>query len=203
MSLNYYDLDSIIEMNEKVVAVYTGGYEKVQGQFTNLIIIYSAISIFLIPITQHVFQYDKIGTAYYIFFGIFSFTFTWSVIHTIRLIIPVGMMYPNFPSEYYVTLKTQYETQLNSTDHTQINNYLKTSYITELERTIKTNEQNFRKKRYFYHTALVWGLISTIPFLVCLGLDMSVKQDAIQKVELINTIDSSNFDKNSQHGKKH
>lgn len=54
--LSFYDLDYIIEANEKRLEQYSSAYQKSLDKFTNILIIYSAIAIFLIPIVQTLFR---------------------------------------------------------------------------------------------------------------------------------------------------
>jgi hypothetical protein len=52
---SFYDLDYIIEINEKRLEQYSGAYQKNVDRFTNILVIYSAFAIFLIPIVQSLF----------------------------------------------------------------------------------------------------------------------------------------------------
>ena len=54
MENSFYDLDYIIGMGEKRVDLYLSAYRGVLGQLTNIILIYSAIGIYLIPIIQDI-----------------------------------------------------------------------------------------------------------------------------------------------------
>ena len=49
---SFYDLDYMIEINEQRLEQYTAASEKVMERLTNIIIIYSAIAIFLVPIVM-------------------------------------------------------------------------------------------------------------------------------------------------------
>ena len=61
MAKSFYDLDYIIEINEKRLAEYTALYQKVLERLTNIILVYSALGIFLVPLTQHVIAADIKG----------------------------------------------------------------------------------------------------------------------------------------------
>jgi len=54
-----------------------------------------------------------------------------------------------------------------------IEKLLKASYISELESALETNEQVFPKKSSFYYNALMWALLSAIPYIVCIGFHIS------------------------------
>jgi hypothetical protein len=55
MEKSFYDLDYIIEINEKRVEQYTSAYQQVLSKLTNIILIYSAVAILQIPNIQEVF----------------------------------------------------------------------------------------------------------------------------------------------------
>ena len=58
MAKSFYDLDYIIDNSEKRLAEYTVLYQKVLERLTNIILIYSALGIFLIPLVQHAISAD-------------------------------------------------------------------------------------------------------------------------------------------------
>jgi len=47
---SFYDLGYIIEINEQWLEQYNAAYESIMQKLTNIIVIYSAMAIFLIPI---------------------------------------------------------------------------------------------------------------------------------------------------------
>jgi hypothetical protein len=53
--VSFYSLDYIIEINEKRYQQYTEAYQKVLEKYTNLILIYSAVGFFLVPVIQDIF----------------------------------------------------------------------------------------------------------------------------------------------------
>jgi hypothetical protein len=56
---SFYDLDCLITINEQRLDQYSSAYEKVMDKLTNIIVIYSAMAIFLIPIAGEVFWVGK------------------------------------------------------------------------------------------------------------------------------------------------
>ncbi len=72
MSKSFYDLDYIIEISEHRLAEYTALYQKVLERLTNIILVYSALGIFLVPLAQHVLAADLTGTVFYIAFALFA-----------------------------------------------------------------------------------------------------------------------------------
>ena len=73
---SFYDLDYIIELNEKRLEQYTSAYQKVLERLTNIILIYSAITIFLVPIfSRWVFGWDKTLAFIYLLCSLCGFVF--------------------------------------------------------------------------------------------------------------------------------
>ncbi len=181
---SFYDLDYIIDINEERLEQYTSAYQKVLERFTNIILIYSAITIFLIPLIQGIFLPEKREILICLCFSIFAILFLISIFFTIRLIMPIEVAYLGMPKKYYQDYRLQYEKTTIGT--TEIINLLKASYITELETALDNNESVFRRKSSFYYNALIFALLSTIPYVICLGFHISKKEEHVQKVEIVN-----------------
>lgn len=105
--------------------------------------------------------------------------------------MPVNVAYLEIPKKYYEDIRLQYEQTI--TDKDQIKELLKASYITELESAVVNNEIVFRRKSSFFYNALIFGLLSVIPYLICLGFYITKKEDNIQKIEIVNADNSSIF----------
>jgi hypothetical protein len=194
-SKSFYDLDYIIEINEKRAEQYTAAYQKVLERLTNIIIVYSAIAIFLIPIIQDIFLCEGKWFLRGCFI-VFAILFITSLVFTVRLIIPVEVTYLSAPKRYYEEYRLQYE-QSNNNNQVVVENLLKASYINELERNLHENELVFRRKSSFYYNALMYSLLSTIPYLFCFGFYITKKEESIQKVEVVNKEKNSNLQSNS------
>ena len=181
---SFYDLDYIIEINEKRLDQYTSAYQKVLERLTNIILVYSALTIFLVPIVQDVFLGEIINWFLYVSFAAFTVLFLISILFTIKLIIPVEVAFLEIPKRYYEQYRLEYEQTIKDKD--QIKSLLKASYINELESALQTNEKVFRRKSSFYYNALMYALLSAIPYLVCLGFHISKREDKVQKVQIVN-----------------
>lgn len=198
MAKSFYDLDYIIEINEKRVEQYTSAYQQVLSKLTNIILIYSAIAIFLIPIIQEVFTQGK-NIVVYICFAAFTALFITSFVFTIKLVFPVEVAYLTEPEKYYKDFRIQYE--LTETDQGKVDNALKASYIGELEKAVEVNDRVFKRKSSFYYNALIFALAATIPFLLCLGYHIFQKDDKIQKIEIVNSKNTRTLDKKLNNAK--
>src|SRR5215218_7511532 len=98
---SFYDLDYIIEINEKRLEQYTSAYQKVLERLTNIILVYTGLTIFLIPIIQDI-SGSQIGHwIMTIAFIVFCILFIISLFFTVRLIIPIEVAFLEIPKRYY------------------------------------------------------------------------------------------------------
>ena len=192
MENSFYDLDYIITLGERRVDLYLSAYQGVLGRLTNIIIIYSAIGIYLIPIIQDLI--DGATIVYYVVGAIFLGIIVTSVIFTIRLLFPIKVAYLEVSDRYSTSLRSEYEKKFLASDLSEdkekeakhkIDNYLKASYIAELSEAQEINQRVFVSKSSFYYRALVYGLAAIIPYVICIGFHLSRKDDKIQKVHLV------------------
>lgn len=192
MENSFYDLDYIISLGEKRVNIYLSAYQGVLGRLTNIILIYTAIGIYLIPIIQDLIDGARI--VYYVVAAIFLGIIVTSVIFTIRLLIPIRVAYLEVSDRYSTSLRSEYEKKFFSSDLSEekakeaknkIDNYLKASYIAELSEAQQVNQRVFESKSSFYYRAIIYGLAAIIPYVSCIGFHLSRKDDKVQKVHLV------------------
>ena len=192
MENSFYNLDYIISLGEKRVDLYLSAYQGVLGRLTNIILVYSALGIYLIPIIQDLLDGAKV--VYCLFAIIFLVMIVVSVIYTIRLLIPIRIAYLEVSDRYSTDLRNQYEKRFLrpelSADQAKdakkmIDDYLKASYIAELSEAQQINQRVFVGKSSFYYRALVWGLAAIVPYIACIGFHLSRKEDKVQKVHFV------------------
>ena len=171
---SFYDLDYIIDISEKRLAEYTVLYQKVLERLTNVILIYSALGIFLIPLVQHAIAADIKGVVYYLFFLLFIGLLLASIVYFIKLLLPAGIAYLDPPNKYYGTFREQLE-GVYAQDKDTVDESLKASYIVDLEEAIQVNGDTFKRKNSFFNNALVFALLAVVPYIVCLGFHLSKK----------------------------
>src|SRR5882762_163020 len=109
MGKSFYDLDYIIEINEKRLAEYTALYQKVLERLTNIILVYSGLGIFLVPLTQHVIAADIKGVWFYLACCCFGVLRVLSVVYFVRLLFPLVIAYLTPPMKYYGEYKSDIE----------------------------------------------------------------------------------------------
>ncbi len=188
---SFYNLDYIIEINEKRVEQNTAAYHKVLDRLTNIILIYSALTIFLVPIIQDTFLILNNNWFLYISFAFFTGLISTSIYYTVRLMIPEEIAYLEAPKRYYTEYFQNYQETIKEDDPEQkkakIGTLLKASYIEELELAASNNMIVFRNKSSYYYRALMFGLLAVIPYIICLAFHISKKDNKIQKVEIVNS----------------
>ena len=180
---SFLNADDIIEISEKRLEQYTQSYQKTTDKFTNIFIIYSAISIFLFPCINTLFFTTPQPWEFHVCFYLFSVLFFISTIFTILLLIPAEVAYLVEPKVYYTDLLQQYISK--GITGQEAEKYLKGSYISELEQAIETNDKLFKKKSKYYYRALLFVLMAALPYLVCLAFHFS-KDNKTQKIEIVN-----------------
>lgn len=182
--ISFYNLDYIILKIEKRLENLGSVYQKVLERFTNIILIYSAIAIFLVSIIQDIFWTRITHWLFISAFTLFSILFIISLVFTIRLLIPVEIAYLEPLQKYYSEYRLKYEKTTAVKE--EVDKLLKASYIDELEEAIERNTAAFQRKSHFYYSALTYSLISVVPYLVCLGFHIAKKEETIQKVHIVN-----------------
>ena len=188
---SFYDLDYIIEVSEQRLDQYTSAYQKVLEKLTHLILIYSAITIFLVPLVQDTALFKILNPIFISFLVVFLLFLFISVYFTIRLLIPVEVAYLSFPRRYYEQFRVELEK--TNDDKTKIKDLLKGSYIGELQTAIEINERIFCTKSRLFYNAIRFALLSIIPYLVCLSFHLSRREENVQKVQLVNNEILRNF----------
>ncbi|WP_346318692.1 hypothetical protein [Chitinophaga sp. YIM B06452] len=184
---SFYDFDYIIELNEKRIEQYSNAYHRYVEKFTVLLVIYSAFAIFLIPIIQSLFfMDDECHWLHHVAFYLFITFLLCSIFFTIRLLIPVDVVYLSEPRIYYEVYKGKYEEEGN--DHANTDSRLKAGYIYELESVVSRNNVIYKRKSRFYSWAFSFAIFATLPYLVCLGFHVKRAKDHKQPISIIEKI---------------
>ena len=196
---SFYDLDYIIEMNEERLEQYSNLHQKNVDKFTTILVLYSVFASFLIPIIQSLFfATAKYHWLYHISFCVFIFLLTISLINTILLLIPVDIARLSEPKLYYEEYKYGYEDENVTPD--EVDTLIKSSYISELEKAIEINKNIIDRKGLFYNRAFAYAISSCIPYLICIGFLLSIEDNKLQRIGIINNF--HNFNKTEYMAKK-
>ncbi|RFM31019.1 hypothetical protein [Chitinophaga silvisoli] len=173
MSTSFYNFDYYIEANEKRDAVIRAEYDKVLGRVSNILIIYSAISVSLISICKDLFTVP-FNFWYFMAVVLFGVPFLVSFVYAIRFLFPIVIPVLVEPREYYAQLRLELEAtytnrpELSEAQKEEINHRIKTMYLEELEDAITNNTVLVCRKRDYYHNALKYAIYSIFPFIICL-----------------------------------
>src|SRR5688572_2599705 len=123
------------------------------------------MAIFLVPIIQGVLWGGMTNWTLIVSFLLFASLFAISLFYTVRLIIPVSQFYLRPPQLYYNEYRLDYEKQIN--DRMSIEDLLKASYVRELETMLSYNTSILGRKQIFYRYALIFALLSALPYMIC------------------------------------
>lgn len=196
---SFYDLNYIIELNEKRLEQCNNAHEKYLGRFTILLVLYSAFTIFLVPIIEGLyFSGESLHWIYHSSFYLFVALVGYSLIYTIKLLIPTDFRHLLEPKEYYEVHRSKYEHEIK--DEREIDAFLKAAYIHELQVAVNTNRMNLVRKTRFYRRAFTLAVSAVIPYLICVGYQVCIKKDDVHKVEIINKF--INFIKTQEDGER-
>lgn len=182
---SFLDFDYIISVNEKRFDDYLNAYHKVVERFTNLIVIYSALTIFFFPLLQDIIM-NKTKSFFFIScFALFVSFFAVSIYNTIQFMMPQDIPYLKQPREFYTILLKKYQTN-PPISGASIDDLLKASYINELETAQASIMDVLMRKGNLYYKGLVYSLISSIPYLICLGYYFSREGEQVQQFRMVN-----------------
>lgn len=188
---SFYDLDYIIEINEQRYEQYMSAYNELMGKLTNIVLIYSGVAIFLVPIVRSVFWGGDTNWIVGLSFGLFVLLFVISVFNTVRFLIPVTLVYPEIPKKYYTDSRDLYELSID--DRIAVEDLLKASYVYELERALVTNYELFCRKRNYYRDGIIYALLALLPYTICFFQHISnewankSEKTEIVKIKFINS----------------
>ncbi len=145
MSKSFYDYDYYIELNEKRQETLKSEFDKTMGRISNIIIIYSAFSVFLITIWKDFLLTNSspkpflaVVNGWYLFFAIvFLVFFVVSIVFTVRFVVPITAPAQEPPEKYYdeirLDVEANYTDDSGVVDRNKVDEVLKAAYVTELQ----------------------------------------------------------------------
>ncbi|ACU60083.1 hypothetical protein [Chitinophaga pinensis] len=142
----FYDPVYIIELNEQRLEQYANALQKNTEKFTTLLVLYSALCIFLVPVCQKLFIEKAVRDVgfYWAFYG-FGALFGVSLVFAVLQMLPERLKMLRDPEVYYRYTKQFYEYQGMSQE--QVDLYVKTNYLSELEKTLIKEESDYYVKQ--------------------------------------------------------
>jgi hypothetical protein len=192
MSKSFYDLDYYIEINEKRDADLKAEYDKTLGRISNIIIIYSGFSVFLIAICKDFFN-SPCNLVYLSCLVLFLISFIISFIYTVRFWFPNIIPALATPKDYYSDLRTNLEASLPSNpgfltpaEQDAIDKQLKMAYILELEDAIEENTVLVTQKQADYFRAFSFAIFCILPFVACMFFHFLIPEEPMA-VKIVNS----------------
>lgn len=170
---SFYDLDYLIAINEKRLGEHTATHRFLETKFTNLLVIYSAFCIFLVPVVQSLCWNRAVCCwVMYTAFGTFVILLGGSLFYAVKLLLRGRLLYLDDPAVFYRDLQMVYDNGTRST--ADIDQLLKVSYILQLETEVRREGDIATDKYSYHHRALVLGLLAALPYLFCVGFQLSL-----------------------------
>lgn len=187
MAKSFYDFDDLIELNNKRIDEFNTNLNRIQDKYSVPLIIYSGIAIYLVQVVQHGIRHDFEGYTYTIFLLVFAVLFSLSLFFFVRLLAWIDRLYVQKPAVFYDDVRSQYEqTHPLPAGKATVDELLKASYIDDQEAVLDRTIEQFARKQTFYNRALAFGLLSLVPFLVCLVFHFSkTPEDKPTRVEIV------------------
>ncbi|MBV8252436.1 MAG: hypothetical protein JO154_07495 [Chitinophaga sp.] len=170
---SFYSNDYLIEVNEKRCAEYLAASQQFSSKFTVMIVIYSAISAFLLPVCKDVIDVGPTNKLLLFLFTVFALFYLGSVVLTFLLLFPEDEFAITKPSDYSIVLKKSLEdavpkAQIALSD--VIDRQLIKAYIFELERLANETYLQMHWKRRCYIADLFLTAVAVLLFVTCICL---------------------------------
>ncbi|WPQ63468.1 hypothetical protein SIO70_01140 [Chitinophaga sancti] len=180
MSTSFYNFDHYIEANEKRDTAIRTEYDKTISRVSNILIIYTGISAFLVSICKDFFSFP-FNIWYFTALMLFGILFLISFVYAIRFLFPIVIPFLRAPKKYFGELRSELEATLSNeselTDDIKerINQQIKNSYLEELKGSIDFNSEVVTRKQGYYNKALKHAIFCIFPFIICVIFYLSHK----------------------------
>lgn len=166
MSVSFYDFDYIIEINQRRLEEYIALANRATDRIAPIVLVYSALGIFLIPLINHLLKADIANILFDVASCLLLILMLLSIFYFIRLLLPVTVMHLDPPAEYYDNLMSKYE-KMYILDTVDIDLILKNAFVDELEKEILKSKAIFERKGAYFKIALQFAILALIPYCVC------------------------------------
>ena len=186
---DFRDIDCQIELNEKRLDFYYSSYQKTQGKFAIIMIIYSLFAVYIAQLFFFIGDCIKgsIPELYIVFYiGSIVFFIVFlgkSIYHTYRFLVPIEIAYMELPEVFYKDTLEVYK-QKGVAD-IELNKKIKDSYLLHQEESLKHNRKAFEDKSELFFKALINAIFAIIPFVISVSFYVGNKDD-IQKIKIEN-----------------
>lgn len=171
MAIDFYDIDTQIEMNEKALSFYHSSYQKTQTKFSILVVFFTIIAANFVEVSIGLSacimgELNTFVALVYFLSFLFSVIFVGkAIIQTYQFIVSKEIAYLNEPEYFYKNIRNQYIENGYKDEH-ELNNLVKNTYLLELEKAVSHNQNVFESKSTYFAEALNSLLLAIIPFTI-------------------------------------
>lgn len=135
-------------------------------KLTHLLFIYSAVALFLMPITQDLFKSGKemhglYYGSYFVLLGMLSI----SMMYAAKLMLVTKSLLP-VPIDKYIKLRNRMV--LEGIKPGEIDRELQLAYSEDIAATVRRFAEMMVRKEKYHNRMYIWGLMALVPYLICL-----------------------------------
>jgi len=187
MAKDFLEFEFQIELNERSLDKYHGLFEQTMGKISIITLLYSIIAIYAVQFVSFAIEKGNMYT-FFSFCLLFLLIFLIvSIYYTFRFLLPIGISYLNSPKYFYTDIRKRYEIEKGIKRPEILNKYIQATYLNEIEKAVENNYMAFKRKRRLFYNAFKFGLLTFIPYLLCLAMYLSYKEEEkTHKVEIVN-----------------
>lgn len=163
---SFFDIACLIDVHERRLEQYVGAYQRYLDKLPHLLFIYSAIAIFLMPITRDVLMVEKeVHWLYQGCYGMLLMMLGISVLNAARLMIPGKSLLPVALQHYLETRDGYLRMEMPPDD---IDMLVQQLYLKDLIWIVSMGHAMAIRKERYYKRMYLWGVIAIIPYVICL-----------------------------------
>ncbi len=153
-------------MHERRMVLYAEKYQQYMDKLTHLLFIYSAVALFLMPITRDLFKSGKeVHLFYYVCYVIMLGMLSVSMMYAARLVLITKSLLPAPLDKYFALLE---KLTLEGMEPDVIDKKLQLLFMEDLTATVREFAMMIVRKERYHNYMYVWGLMAMVPYLVCL-----------------------------------
>lgn len=161
-----FEIGELIVIHERRLEQYVGAYQRYTDKLTHLLFIYSAVAIFLMPITLDLFKSGReVHWVYFACYWLLLGMLVVSMIYAGRLIMPRESVLPE-PLGTYTDL--QKKLAAAGMDEGDIERMLMKDYLRDMMNLLTVIAGMTKRKEKYYRWMFYWGLAAIVPYIICL-----------------------------------
>ncbi|MGE7773732.1 hypothetical protein ACQKLP_03365 [Chitinophaga sp. NPDC101104] len=161
-----FEIGELIAMHERRLEQYVGAYQRYTDKLTHLLFIYSAVAIFLMPITLDLYKSGReVHWGYFVCYWLLLGMLAVSVIYAGRLILPRESVLPEPLDTYF---KMQQRLKSLGVAESKIELLVQRKYLSDMRKLLIALAAMARRKEAYHRNMFQWGIAAIVPYVVCL-----------------------------------